>query len=107
MIMNQGQATPMRAPSIDVNVVYLLDFLKDEFKDYPDLRVNAVAPSTTQKSQDLPQDYDTEEHDVHLLKGVRVRAGGREFFFSASWVSNNQFNLVHDLIREIRAFTNY
>ncbi len=95
----------MKAVSIGVDVEYLLGYLKDELSDLPELRIHPVAPSSTQKSIDLPQDYDPNSNDVHLRRGVRVRMQSREFFFSAQWVKDQRLDLVYDLVAEIRKFT--
>ena len=93
------------AVSMGVDVEYLLGYLTDELSDMPELRIHAVAPSSTQKSVDLPQDYDPHSSDLHLKRGVRVRMQSREFFFSASWVKDQRLDLVYALVDEIRKFT--
>jgi hypothetical protein len=91
----------MKSVSMGIDVQYLLGFLEDELKDVEDVRISTVAPSLTQKSMDLPQDYDPNENDIHLLRGVRVRVGSREFYFPASWVNENRLDLVHAQTKEI------
>jgi len=93
-----------RRVSMDLDIVYLLDFLEDDLGRYPDVRIRAVAPSGTQKSIDLPQDYDPESSDVHLNRGVRVQIGGREYFFPDFWVKNGQFEKIRELSDEIKRF---
>ncbi|MBC7397689.1 MAG: hypothetical protein H7333_09625 [Bdellovibrionales bacterium] len=95
----------MKSISIGVDVEYLLGYLTDELSDMPELRIHAVAPSTTQKSVDLPQDYDPNSNDVHLKRGVRVRMKSREFFFPANWVKDQRLDLVYAQVDEIRKFT--
>jgi hypothetical protein len=85
-------------------VEYLLSFLSDELRDYPGLRIHAVAPTGFQKSPDLPQDYDPEEGRVHLNSGVRVRISSREYFFPAEWVEEGRFDQVQSLALEIRSY---
>ena len=92
-----------------VDIEYLLSFLKDELQDLQDsegsgLRIIAVLPSTTQKSVDLPQDYDPNENQIHLKRGVNVKAGSREFYFPATWVSEGNMHLVHEQAQEVREF---
>jgi hypothetical protein len=84
-----------------VDIVYLLNFLEEELSQIPEIRIHPVAPSLTQKSIDLPQDYDTESNDIHLQRGVRVRVGSREFFFPASWVNDQRLDQVHAQAKEI------
>ena len=96
------QSEGMKSVSMAVDVQYLLMFLEDELQGIPDLRITAVAPSLTQKAMDLPQDYDPEENEIHLMRGARVRVGSREFYFPANWVNDNRIDLVHALAKEIR-----
>mgnify|MGYP000113647652 CR=1 FL=1 len=94
----------MRKVSMDINIEYLLYFLEDELRDLEGLRIHPVAPAGTQKSPDLPQNYDPDENTVHLNRGVRVRADSREFFFPASWVAENQIQKVKEQAEEIRLY---
>jgi hypothetical protein len=87
-----------------VDIEYLLSFLKDELKDLNDLRISATFPSTTQKSPDLPQDYDPDSSEVHLKRGVTVRARSREYFFPAFWVKNGNYDLIRAQALEIQRF---
>jgi hypothetical protein len=91
----------MKSVSMGIDVQYLLGFLEDELKDIEDVRISTVAPSLTQKAMDLPQDYDPNENDIHLLRGVRVRVSSREYYFPASWVNDNRLDLVHAQVKEI------
>ena len=91
--------------SMDVNIEYLLTFLQDELSDIPDLRIHPVAPSGTMRSPDLPQDYDPEEKQVHLDRGVRVRIGSRDYFFPVDWVLQNEFDRIKAQATEIREFS--
>jgi hypothetical protein len=84
-----------------VDVQYLLGFLEDELSHIPDIRIHPVAPSLTQKAIDLPQDYDEDAHDTHLRRGVRVKAGSRDFFFPAQWVTGQRMDLVYAQTKEI------
>ena len=96
----------MRIPtvSMDIHVEYLLSYLQDELRDLEGLRIHPVAPSGTRKSVDLPQDYDPNVGQVHRNRGVRVRAGSREYFFSAEWSQNHDFNKIKQLSDEVRQF---
>jgi hypothetical protein len=87
--------------SMAVDVQYLLGFLEDEFSRFEDIRIHPVAPSGTQKSIDLPQDYDADSNNLHLQRGVRVRYGSRDFFFPASWVNDQHMDLVYAQTKEI------
>lgn len=94
-------STLSRSISMAVDVQYLLGFLEDEFSKFDDIRIHPVAPSGTQKSIDLPQDYDAESNHLHLQRGVRVRYGSRDFFFPASWVNDQRMDLVYAQTKEI------
>lgn len=88
---------------MDLDVEYILSYLQDELRDLTEIRIHPVAPSTTQKSPDLPQDYDPNESQVHLARGVRVRVSSRDYFFPAQWATQN-VQAIHDQAQEIRAF---
>ena len=96
----------MRQVSMDINIEYLLYFLEDELRDLQDLRIHPVAPAGIRKSPDLVQDYDPNESHIHLKRGVRVRAGSREYFFPASWAEKGQTDLIKGQALEIREFWN-
>ncbi len=80
----------------------LLEFIRDEFRGVPEVRVSLRHPSTTLRSPDLVQDYDAERSSVHRLRGVMVRAGGRDYFFPDSWSDPRERTRVEALVREIR-----
>ena len=90
---------------MDINVQYLLGFLEDELRDLPDLRIHPVAPSSTRKSPDLPQDYDTNEGTLHLTRGVRVRVSSRDYFFPVEWAMDGSRDKIQELANEIRNFS--
>ncbi len=83
-------------------LAYLLDFLKDEFRDQENVRIHPIFPSSTLRSPDLEQDYDAESNDLHRRSGVRLRAGSLEEWFPVSWVHEKRFDLVRSLAQEIR-----
>ncbi len=89
---------------MDIHIEYLLYFLEDELQGLEGLRIHPVAPAGTTKSPDLPQDYDPNENHVHLQRGVRIRAGSREYFFPASWVVNHQMDLIKNQAVEIKEY---
>ena len=91
----------MKSVSMGIDVQYLLGFLEDELKGVSDMRIRAVSPSLTQKAMDLPQDYNPEENNIHLMRGVSVRVGSRDFYFPANWVNDNRLDLVHAQVKEI------
>lgn len=96
-------ASPMSRSFVTREIEYLLMFLEDELGAY-DVRVHAVLPTGTMRSPDLVQDYDAESNRVHENRGVRVRAGSREYFFPEAWVKEGKTELVHALAAEIRTF---
>ena len=93
-----------RYVSMDINIEYLLSYLQDELRDLSDIRIHPVAPSGTQKSIDLPQDYDPNENSVHINRGVRVRVRSRDYFFPVEWVIQGKMDQVQAQAREIRDF---
>jgi len=89
---------------MDIHIEYILSFLEDELKDLQGLRIHPVAPSKAQKAVDMPQNYDPHESNVHTTRGVRVRAGSREYFFPAQWAADGEFQKIKDQAEEIRTF---
>ena len=83
-------------------VVYLLEFLQDEFREFPDVRIQAIQPSGTRRSPDLPQNYDPESNDLHRRQGVVVRTGSREHWFPSEWVTASKYSEISALSRKIR-----
>ncbi len=88
-------------PHLTPEVVYLLEFLKDEFRNHPTIRVQAVQPSGTRRSPDLVQNYDPSSNDLHTRQGVMVRDGSREHWFPSSWVHEKRFDEVRKLAAQI------
>lgn len=101
--MRPSSSPANRKVSMDIDVEYLLYFLEDELRDLADVRIHAVAPSGTRKSPDLPQDYDPNEGQVHLNRGVRVRVRSRDYFFPAAWAKTNP-EAIRAQANEIRDF---
>jgi hypothetical protein len=66
----------------EVTRQYLLDYLVDEFRSYPEVRI-----------RNLPHDKDT---------GVTVRTEAREYFFEFDWVEGMQLDQVEKLVRSIK-----
>jgi hypothetical protein len=98
--------SPLQIPSVsmDQNIEYLLGFLKDEFRDFSEIRIHPVAPSGTKKSMDLPQNYDPETHSVHLNRGVRIRVMSRDYFFPVDWVIQGKYSVIQELANEVREY---
>lgn len=82
----------------------MFELIEEAFEDQDNVIVRLVAPSTTEKSLDLEQDYDPDSSDLHKVSGVIVRTAQREYFFPQEWAANKDFNKVHKLVDEIRAF---
>ncbi len=83
-------------------LVYLFDYLKDEFRNYPEVRIQVVQPSGTRKSPDLIQNYDASANDLHTRSGVVVRTGSREHWFPAQWAEESRFEMINALARQVR-----
>lgn len=88
---------------MDAPLEYLLSYLEEEFRDCAGVRVRALQRAGTLRAADLVQDYDPESRDLHRLRGVTVRVGGREHFFPAEWVENRDFGKIQQLAREIKS----
>lgn len=87
---------------MDISIEYLLNFLEDELRELPELRIRAEFPSSTRRSPDLHQNYDAKASQLHSEKGVRVYVGSRDFFFPTSWVESRQYSEIHKQAAEIR-----
>ncbi len=84
------------------SVEYLVHFLEDEFRDFPEVKVRSVAPSSTRKAPDLDQSYDPESNDLHVKEGVTLKVGSRDYFFPSDWVRTKNFAAIRQLAHEIR-----
>ena len=83
-------------------LVYLYDFLRDEFRNFPEVRIQVVQPAGLRKSPDLIQNYDHEANDLHTRSGVIVRTGSREHWFPATWAEQSQYAEIRALASQIR-----
>ncbi len=92
---------PMSKPHLTPEVVYLMEFLQDEFRNHPHVRIQAIQPSGTRRSPDLVQNYDTESNDLHTRQGVMVRAGSREHWFPVSLVHDKNYEEIRRLASRI------
>lgn len=87
---------------MDSALAYLLNFLEDEFRDFPGVRVRLSPKAGTERSPDLPQDYDPESNDLHLRSGVLVQTRRKEFYFPAEWSRGQDYGRIRSLVDEIR-----
>ena len=85
-----------------IALVHLINLLEDEFRDYDDVRVRPVFPSSTRRSVDLPQDYDPESSTIHRQSGVIVQTKRKEFFFPEEWLASQSRAQLERQIQEIR-----
>ena len=60
---------------------YLIEYLKDEFKRYPEIRLSVSAEDG--------------------VRGVSVRTKARTYFFPFEWSPGRGFREVQDLVRQI------
>jgi hypothetical protein len=81
-----------------------LNYLQEEFQNFPKTRVRIRQLATTQKSPDLEQDYDPETNDLHRTQGVLVTANGREYFFPIHLANVRQRPELDKNIQEIKDF---
>jgi hypothetical protein len=86
---------------MDRELSYLLSFLEDEFRDFPEVRVRVAPKAGTQRSPDLPQDYDAESNDLHLRRGVFVKTRRKEFYFPLDWWHDRKHSHIHRQTEEI------
>ncbi len=86
------------SPSLE----YLLSYLEEEFRNYPDVRIRVSPASGVKRSPDLVQDYDPSASSLHLERGVIVRTKTREYYFPVEWIEQKQFMEVEKLALRIR-----
>lgn len=80
---------------VDQSVAYLLHLLEERF-DSSEIKV--FQRPGTQRSIDLPQDYDPQSNQLHRMRGVMLRVRNREFFFPADWVDQKNYGLIEQQI---------
>jgi hypothetical protein len=78
---------------------YLLNFLQDEFRLNPEVKVMLLPKAGSQKSVDLEQG---EEPLESADRGVVVRTSRREYFFPEQWVSEKKFSEIRSLANRIK-----
>jgi hypothetical protein len=79
---------------------YLLNFLQDEFRLNPEVKVTLLPKAGSQKSLDLEQD--PHEQAKPADRGVVVRTSRREYFFPEQWVSEKKFSEIRSLANKIK-----
>ncbi len=62
---------------------YLLEYLKDEFRKYPEVRLRLILA----------------DHE----DGVVARTESREYFFPTEWMQNMQLSCIKDEVRRLKA----
>lgn len=72
----------MTSPRMNPRHQYLLDYLEEEFRRNPEIRVRVV-----------PQEHED---------GVLVRTESREYFFPFEWADEPGWPRVHAEVRKIR-----
>jgi hypothetical protein len=87
---------------MDTALAYLLNFLEEEFRSYPDVRVRLTPSAGTVKSPDLEQTYDPEAKTLHTERGVLVLTIQREYYFPAQWVTDREYTRVQKLAEQIK-----
>lgn len=80
----------------------LLLLLEEEFRGDARVRVRPVSPAKLRRAADLPQDYDPESANLHLVSGVRVLTTLREYFFPVEWFSDRPRTRIDSQVREIQ-----
>jgi hypothetical protein len=76
---------------MDSALAYLINFLEDEFRNYPDVRVRISPKTGIERSPDLVQDYDPETNDLHVRRGVTVQTRRKEYYFPAEWAREKDY----------------
>jgi len=91
----------MMNPRASIQLLNLLNLLEDEFQNTDHIRIRMVFQSDTERSIDLPQDYDPQASDLHLRSGVRVVFGHKEFYFPEQWMTEPSRSSIQRQIEEI------
>lgn len=89
---------------MDTALATLLNILEDEFRSYTEVRVRVSPRAGTQRSPDLPQDYDPDSHDLHVRRGVTVQTARREYYFPVEWTRERGHDRIRAQIEEILEF---
>ena len=88
----------------DAELINLMNYLQEEFQDFPRVRIRIRQLSTTVRSPDLEQDYDPEANDLHRARGVVVSVDSREYFFPIDWAAGRNRSALEETVQEIREF---
>jgi hypothetical protein len=88
----------------EAELLNLMNYLQEEFQNYPNVRIRIRQLATTQRSPDLVQDYDPESNDLHRARGVLVNAGSRQYFFPIEWAGGRNRSALDQSIQEVRDF---
>ncbi len=67
---------------------YLLEYLRDEFKRFPEVRLR-ILPAAVIPSADR-QD------------GISAKTESREYFFETQWMAGSRFSEIQALVRKIK-----
>lgn len=87
---------------MDPELSYLEDYLREEFRNHPEIRIRLVLPSGTRRSIDLEQDYDKKASNLHRICGVSVFTSRSEYFFPKEWIKQPGRLEMNALIEKIR-----
>ncbi len=96
--------------SLEVARQYLLDYLKEDFQGYPEvrlrMRIKAKLPAFFQDEQPkypvAPSMKDEAEND-----GILVKTETREYFFPSLWAKNMRLDLVRVEVERVKEFLGY
>jgi hypothetical protein len=69
-------------PSVEIARQYLLDFLKDEFRKYPEVRLRFI------------REYQED--------GVLAKTDAREYFFPTEWMVGMDLKLIQGEVRRLK-----
>jgi hypothetical protein len=88
----------------DAALLNLMNYIEEELQSFSQVRVRIRQVSSSKRSPDLVQDYDTESNNLHCARGVQVRARSREYFFPIEWASSHNRKTVDQALQEIKSF---
>ena len=91
--------------SIDLARQYLLDYLKEEFRAYPEVRLRSRTRATVPAFfEDEKPKYPIEPKDDSENDGITLKTETREYFFPTLWAKQMRLDLVRAEVQRIKDF---
>lgn len=75
-------------PATEQARLYLLEYLRDEFRRYPEVRLRILPTARVPSAE--------------RADGVTAKTESREYFFETSWMLGKRFAEIQSLVRAIK-----